>query len=466
MNEIIRPMTQAGARRRLVHGFGASALGPVTTAIIQVVSVPVFLRFWGLRLYGEWLVLSAIPTYLSLSDMGFGSVAGNDMTMHVARGNREEALQSFQSTWVFITALSVLLSLIVCCTVWFLPLRSWLHLDLLSEWEVRTVIVLLAGYAVLTLQGTLITGGFRCEGNYPLGMFGLNLVRLTEWTMATVVVMFGARPVVVAMVYLLVRAVGLMMLNIVLRCKSPWLHYGVEHADRGCVRRLAAPAFAFMAFPAGNAISIQGMIVVVGLVLGPIAVAAFATARTLTRFSFQILESIRNAIWPELSAAFGAENWEFARKLHRLACQAALWLCLLAVLFLAVAGPYIYRVWTHGRIPLDSTLFHCLLVVVVANSFWYTSSAVPVACNDHQRIAIAYLVGASASIAMAYFFLRHIGLPGAAVALLVIDMAMAWYVLCNSVRIVKDSSWGFLSSLVSIPPVLTNCLRANGGESR
>src|SRR6266478_3684793 len=78
----------SAASQRLLRAIGATALYPIVTAVIQLVSVPIFLRFWGPRLYGEWLLLSTLPSYLSLSDMGFASVAGNDMTMRVAAGDR------------------------------------------------------------------------------------------------------------------------------------------------------------------------------------------------------------------------------------------------------------------------------------------------------------------------------------------------------------------------------------------
>lgn len=94
--------SSAASSRRLLRGIGATALYPIVSAVIQLVSVPVFLRFWGPSLYGEWLLLSTVPTYLSLTDMGFGSVAGNDMTMRVAAGDRTGALRSFQSAWVMI----------------------------------------------------------------------------------------------------------------------------------------------------------------------------------------------------------------------------------------------------------------------------------------------------------------------------------------------------------------------------
>ena len=427
-----------------------------------MVSVPVFLHFWGPRLYGEWLILSALPTYLSLSDMGFGSVAGNDMTMRVAAGDREGALEAFQSAWALTTAVSVALGASVCAAVWWLPLSSWLHLSIIPIRQSCLVIVLLATYALVALQSGLNLAGFRCDGRYATGQFGAALVAITEATIATLAVAVGAKPVGTAAAYLAVRSGGTIVLSCILRRKSPWLHYGFTCATRSGIRRLAAPAFAFMAFPASNAISIQGMLIVVGMVLGPVAVTAFSTCRTLTRSAFQVLVAIKNAIWPELSVAFGAENWEFARKLHRRACQAALWSCLVAVSFLFVFGPRIYTAWTHGQVPLDLTLFHCLLIVVVANSFWYTSSTVSVACNKHQTIALAYLLGASASIALAYVLMLMMGLPGAALALLVIDLATTWYVLRSSVRIVKDSVAGFLKAMFTLPFNLPNRARANG----
>src|SRR5260370_14083264 len=108
MNSKTQPGIAGTVRGRLIRGFGATALGPVVTAIVQIVSVPVFLHFWGVKLYGEWLILSAIPTYLMLSDMGFGSVAGHDMTMPVSPGHRAGALETFHITSVLITAPSLL----------------------------------------------------------------------------------------------------------------------------------------------------------------------------------------------------------------------------------------------------------------------------------------------------------------------------------------------------------------------
>ena len=78
---------------RLFSGGLANIFGQIVTVIIQLISIPLLLAYWGVNLYGEWLLLSAIPVYLSMSDLGFGSVAANQMTMLMAKGDKKSALE-------------------------------------------------------------------------------------------------------------------------------------------------------------------------------------------------------------------------------------------------------------------------------------------------------------------------------------------------------------------------------------
>jgi O-antigen/teichoic acid export membrane protein len=326
-------------RQRFIHGLGATALGPIVTILVQVIGVPIFLHAWGLKLYGEWLVLSAIPSYLAFSDVGFGNVAANDMTMRVASGDRHGALETFQSTWLFISFTSLTVLLGFYAGAWFLPIGRWLNLNSITPTETRTILILLCTYAILCLQGDLLTSGFRCEGNYALGMLIKNTVRLTESLTVIGMVAFRANPMEAAAAYMAIRLVGTPIMGWIMVHKSPWLRFGFSHATLKCTKALAVPAIAYVAFPAGSLLSIQGMVLVIAAVLGPIAVATFSTMRTLTRFGFQIMEAVKNSVWPELSAAYGEQNWGLARRLHRVACQASLWSSIGTVIFLYFACP-------------------------------------------------------------------------------------------------------------------------------
>src|SRR6267154_6640505 len=175
-------------RDRFLRGFGATAMGPLVTILAQIVSVPVFLHSWGPKLYGEWLILSAIPTYIAFSDVGFGNVAANDMTMRVASGDRDGALVTFQSTWLFVSITSLLVVLCFMSGAWMMPLGRWLNLSSTTPEDARLIVTILCAYSLLCLQADLTTAGFRCEGNYALGMLVKNLLRLTEVLTVTVFV--------------------------------------------------------------------------------------------------------------------------------------------------------------------------------------------------------------------------------------------------------------------------------------
>jgi O-antigen/teichoic acid export membrane protein len=439
------------AQERLLKGLGATVLGPLVTIMVQLVSVPVFLHSWGAKAYGEWLILSAIPTYMAFSDIGFSSVSANDMTMRVAIGDFNGALETFQSTWALISSTSLLVGLIFVTGTYLLPVTRWLNLSTTSPADARLILILLLSFTLVSIQADLICAGFRCEGNYAFGMFIKNTVRFTESLAVTILVAFHGTPRQAAATYLIVLTTGTVIMAAIMTRKSPWLRYGFSHASFLSTRRLISPAFAYMAFPAGNALSIQGMVLVIAALLGPIAVATFSTMRTLTRFGFQIMEAVKNSVWPELSAAYGTRNWALARKLHRVACQASLWMSLGSVVFLGFAGNRIIEVWTNGRIVMDVTAFRWLLVVIVANSFWYTSSVVTVASNTHERIAVCYLAGTCVSLILARFLIPHFGISGAAMSLLAIDLIVGWYVLNRSLETLRENASEFFASMFRLP---------------
>ena len=81
-------------KQRLGRGIGSTALGPVVTAVIQLGTVPLLLHAWGAAKYGDWLMLSAVPSYLTFANFGFGDASGSDMTGRVARGDKQGALET------------------------------------------------------------------------------------------------------------------------------------------------------------------------------------------------------------------------------------------------------------------------------------------------------------------------------------------------------------------------------------
>src|ERR1700742_3967274 len=153
-------------RGRLLKACAATALGPMVTVASQLVSVPALLTFWGTQKYGEWLILSSIPVYLSMSDLGFGSVAANEMAMQVAAGKKHDARETFHSLNALILGVSLLAFAIALIIIFATPLPMRLALKSLPAPQIRTSLVWFSLYAILTMQSSNLVGAFRCDGYF------------------------------------------------------------------------------------------------------------------------------------------------------------------------------------------------------------------------------------------------------------------------------------------------------------
>jgi O-antigen/teichoic acid export membrane protein len=423
----------------------------VVTAIIQLGTVPLLLHSWGAAKYGDWLMLSAVPSYLTLANLGFGDASGSDMTMRVARGDREGALETFQSSWALLLLISTALLFCAAAVVWWIPWQRWMHLASLTNGQAAGVILAFGAYIIVGQQCGIIESGFRCDGNFALGTVCGNMLRLIETVLATIAGILMGSLLSAAITYLVVRSLGSLSYGLLLTRKSPWLRLGLGHARRERIRQLAAPALGFMALPLGNAISIQGFTLLIGFLLGPIAVTVFSTLRTLARVNFQLTTVLARALWPEFSAAFGAGNVALARILHRRAYQAGVVLSVLAGAFLWFAGPWIFRTWIRHKVEFDATCFHVLLLVTFANSLWFTSSIVPMATNVHHRLMIAFAAVSLMSLVGGRALIPSMGITGAAWALLLIDAVMVSLVLRTTLAQLHESFPEFAAGLLRFP---------------
>ncbi len=119
-------------------------------------------------------------------------------------------------------------------------------------------------------------------------------------------------------------------------------------------------------------------------------------------------------------------------------------------MFLALLGPWIIRSWTHGIVDPPRELLYVLLLVVVGNTISNTLSTVLFATNEHRRLALVYLSGVVVAVLAAIPLTTVLGLPGAAMALLVIEVGMIIYVLPAALSVVQDRPGQFLRSSLDV----------------
>lgn len=443
----------SGTVGRIRSGLAANMVGNGITLISQIVSVPVLLSAWGVPKYGEWLVLSAFPTYVALSDLSFSTVAGNSMVMLASQGKRAEAVALGRRVWSIVTVMTVVV-VMVAVAIALLFGGAFGQGAAIPVSETRIVLAALFLQVAIANQYGVLDAWYRAGGQYPLGAYMRQIGRLVEFSMLIAVVLLGAGPALAAIAFLVGSVTGFGASWIVLRRAVPWSSFRPERPHLRTFRDLLAPGIAMMAFPLGQALSVQGFSVVVASMLGTGSVVIFSATRTVSRLPVQAMGAITAAIWPELSRSVGSDRLEEARAILRRATQGALAVSLLSAITVAVFGPVVIRWWTHGIIDPPRDMLFVLLLVMVLYSVWNTLSTVCIATNRHKRLSVAYIAVTVAGMLAALALSSAFGLVGTAAALLVVEVGMVAYTLSVSLRVVGDLPGPFLRSLLDISGVV------------
>lgn len=428
---IARPYVIA---RRVALGLGANIFDKLVIAGVQLLLVPVLAIHWGLQLYGSWVLLSTIPSFLALSDFGFATAGGTRMTMLVSQNQCEAAVRVFQSTWLITLLTSiVMISLTVSVTL-LVPNRVLPTAETFSTHEARVTLVLLLLYGVVALQCGIFQSGFRCAGLYAVGTLTHSFMLLSENLAVVAVVICGAGPVVAASALLGCRALALLIQGLMLRRQVPWLHLGIRQANAREARSLLFPAIAVMMIPLAQASFLQGTALALGIAASKAAVPAFTATRTLSRIGLQIPNLLNHALMPEYSAAVARGNRHAQGKMLALTIASSALTLAPFALVLVLFGPRIVALWTHGVILASPSLTAAMAATVVLGGIWGPLSNFILAMNRHSSFAYSYVVLALVTMPAAYVLSRWMADTGAALAMIALDAGMCLVILRLSQR--------------------------------
>ena len=431
-------------KQRVLHALAANAFGQVVTVLSQLLLTPLFFRYWGAGLYGEWLLLSSIPSYLTMADLGIGSAAGNEMTMRAGGADYMGAQQTFRGAlWVASMAGALALGLGLLLAM----LASQLHMprtELLQAGDASSILLMLSCSVALGFWGGVVSAGFRAAGRNALGISLANGARLLEALGMASALLLDQGALALCGLALAIKAVTLAIQYFTLRRLCTWLVYPKAPADRTLARRLIAPSLAFVAFPLGNALALQGPILIIGHVLGAPAVAMFSTMRTLARLPIQIANAFNSSVWPEMSRAHGAGDAQLLRRLHRSTWCLTLVPVVVCGFGLAYLGEWIAHYWLGSGAGYKPLVLNALVLITVLSAIWNASSVVLSATNTHAGLSVRYVLANGLCMGLAWLLTPSLQWYGLLTSLLLAEVLLLVWVLPRVLRQTQDDFPAFL----------------------
>jgi len=431
----------------LLKNLLSGGVGKISTIIIRLVQVPILITAFGVSDYGVWLVLSSLPAWLTMANLGFGNVASNEIAMLVAAGNNKKANEIYSTTLSLVSLIAVIGIIMVGIIVPIINWELFFNDSNNKNYEFTTTILLLSASVFISFFYEIFNSRFRAAQKAYQSVLLSSIKPWIDLIGIIIVVSFGVSFQYLALASLLTTAIFLLIVIVFSRNVFKSMRFNLHDIDKNNYRFLFSKGIAFQAFPLGNALLYQGSLLVIQTIIGSTAVAVFGTARTLVRSVNQLMELVNQSIWPELSYLLGAKDYELARKLHRYGVLVSFLLAISGTIFLLLYGQTLYSFWTGNALQLNLLLLFLFLIPIPFNALWFTSSVVHVACNQHEKLAVYYLYATGLSIVACIIFSYFWGINGAALSTLVADIVLIPFVLSKSLKLTNDNYSNFINCL-------------------
>lgn len=416
----------------------ASALQKGIRVAEQLLLVPFFISAWGAAYYGEWLTLTIIPTILGFSDLGFGSAAANSFILRYASNDKQGAANISKSGFLSI-------HLIVASGI----IISFLALFILNHFHVFDKSLIDTQDAILALSFLMIA---RIVGFYnPLNeayfksarkaAFSINLYSINSVSNLITgililsfkggIVLFALSNLIIAVFFTSFYAV-MAHRTLPLRKEAKGTVLATE------IKTIFKKGFGYLLSPVWQAIFFQGTTFVVRIVLGPVAVTIFNTVRTLTRAVNQANSMVIASVIPEIQYEIGAGNLPQARKLFRFGLSTITLIALVGVVFLYFGGPWLYEIWTRKALNPPDMMWNIFLVGILFNAMWWMSSDMLISANKPYQFTVPAVIITICAVVLSYLLSIYFGLTGAAIGSLMLDLALFFYILPSSCRLIEQ----------------------------
>lgn len=425
--------------------------------------MPILIGSLGIEKYGGWIIISSLPSWLSMVNFGIGTSGANAMALAGGEGDIKKAESIYSNTMVGIAGVVVLGFMLVAAAGFIIPVNSILNITDSSESETYGAILVLALSTLLSFFKDAIGGKYLVARKAPVLYF---INSLLPWLqlIAIGIISLVSKSYFFISLGMLISMILFLTVNFIYSKKiCPDISIKFPEVTWTQIREQVSKGAAFQAIPLGNALMYQGSLMVVNFSIGSAAVAIFSTCRTLTRSVNQILEVVNQTIWPEIAHKIGQKDWPGVQDIHRRAVLISLIAGIAGLLGLYIAGPTIYSIWTRGHIKIESSLLFFFLLSIPGAALWSTSAVVQLASNQHVDLAKRYVIGCILSVVFCVLVTPVFGIRGAAIATTGLDIVMIPFVLHRSLDLIGDSVSQFsrkmLSDIIKFPTTVSWLLR-------
>jgi O-antigen/teichoic acid export membrane protein len=431
--------------------FAAQNASQVVSLLTQLLLPPIFLRSYGVALYGEWLALSAAIGYLSTVNYGIQTYTNMQMTIHYNRGEVKECVEVQSAGLRILLAAFGVLGLLLL-VIFALPLEHLLHLTI-PRIEAQWVVYLLGMQILASMLQGFFSGNYMVFGETHRGVNFSNAVAVVILAVQITLALAHVSFAWIAAAQFVITLASCLFLVLDLRRLAPQIAPTVRYWTPGSLKAILKPSVHYGLLFSSNILAYQLPVLLMQRILGPVPVVVYSVTRTVYSMSRRVLFLLTSSIGPEVTITFGQRDWPKLRRLYELSERIILLMVPAITFGSMLATPFLLRVWLHKKDLYDPGV--CLLLGLTIAILGIKEHKYQFQFSSNQVREVSYMASAAYGLMLLVSIplMHRLGLIGFLIVWMISELLQLFYLLHLNANLFRQESAGERADSIDRRPV-------------
>lgn len=409
-------------KRNIIASFAIKGI----SMVVSFALVPLTIGYVSSELYGVWLTLSSILTWLSFFDIGFSKGLKNKLTEAIANDDWQKGKSLVSTTYFMMVIIFLPVCFVLEIAIPFINWSTLLNVDVQYTPEITKAMHILIAMACLQMvvnvfssvvaafQKIALSNAFQPVGNLISLVLIYILTKTCPPSLTVLALTLAAMPILVTLCASVVFFSG--------RFKrvSP----SVTSISKDYVKDLFGLGYKFFIIEIQVIVLYQSTNILISNVSSPNEVTTYNIAYKLLSLAIMIYTIITAPLWPAYTDAYAKKDFQWMKAMRE-KMKRILGIAMLGCLIVTVLSPWIYQLWI-GDTPLVPFVMTTLVALYVSVYCWMSLNGTLIVGMGKVLVETCIVViGMLVHIPLSLFLGQYIGAYGVLTSLVLINFFYA-----------------------------------------
>lgn len=400
-----------------------SILIKVLSIVVSFILVPLTIGYVSSELYGVWLTLSSILTWLTFLDFGFSQGLKNKLTEAIAnddwiRGKKLVSTTYFLMILIFVP-LCIIIQLLIPVVDWckLLNISTEYQSDIITTLHVLMVfccvqmIVNVVVSVIAAFQKVALSNSFGVLGNVISLIIIYILTKFCPPSLLYLCFSLAAMPIVVTVI------ASVVLFSTSMKQISP----SIKSIDISLVKELFNLGYKFFIINIQAVILYQTTNVIISNVSSPLWVTSYNLAYKYLSIAMMLFTIATQPLWPAFADAYARSDFSWMKNV-KFKMTKFYYLCAIGCLFMAILAPWIYHIWVGDSVNVPVFMTWIVTLYILVYCWGNFNGILLVGMSKLKLNTIIVTLGMLVHIPLSYCLSGIIGAYGVVVSMILINL--------------------------------------------